>query len=176
MYESTITHPAFDERRWPLRGPRGAVVAVALLSGGFAAYMLWGAIVDQQPFVYGGTVFFDVAGMSAIIAVLGCLMLLVAVQCTIAAFRMVGEGRSMVLGDMFVEAPASAMSKQLVRIPYTELRIKVTEASYTALELRGADNAKIRVATLNFASDAEWQDCLIELRRRLAEIEEARVW
>lgn len=176
MYESTITLPTFDERHWQLRGPRYAVVSIAMIAGGFAAYMLWGATVNDQAFEHGGTVYLDVAGMSAIIAVVGGLMLLVALFCTIAAFRMVTESRAFVLGETYVEAPSTAMSQRIVRIPYADLRLKVTEAGSTAIELRGAGNERIRVATLNFASELHLQDCLEELRRRLAEIGEARVW
>ena len=176
MYESTITLPTFDERHWQLRGPRYAVVSVAMIAGGFAAYMLSGATVNEQVFELGGTVYLDVAGTSAIIAVLRALMLLVALFCTIAAFRMVTEGRAFVLGDNYVEAPATAVSKRIVRIPYADLRLKVTEAGSTAIELREAGDELIRVATLNFASEEQLQECLAELRRRLAVIDEERVW
>ena len=176
MYESSITLPTFEERHWQLRGPRYAVASVAAIAGGFAAYMLWGATVNEQTFDYGGTVYVGVVGTSAIIAVIGGLMLLVALYCTVAAFRMVSAGRSIILGQSYVEAPSTAMSKRIVRIPYAELQLKVTEAGSTAIELRGAGDELIRVATLNFASEAHLQDCLTELRRRLGEIEEARVW
>lgn len=176
MYQSTITLPTFDERHWQLRGPRYAVVSIAMIAGGFAAYMLWGATVNDQAFEHDGTVYVDVAGTSAIIAVLGCLMLLVALFCAIAAFRMVTESRAFVLGETYVEAPSTAVSKRIVRIPYADLRLKVTEAGSTAIELRGAGDELIRVATLNFPSEAELQECLAELRRRLAAIEEERVW
>lgn len=99
MYHSTITLPTFDERRWPLRGPRYAVVSIAAIAGGFAAYMIWGATANDQAFEYGGTVYIDIPGTSAIIAAVGCLMLLVAVYSTIAAVRMVAEGRSLILGE-----------------------------------------------------------------------------
>lgn len=176
MYESTITLPSFDERHWQLRGPRYAVVSIAMIAGGFAAYLLRGATVNEQVFELGGTVYLDVAGTSAIIAVVGALMLLVALFCTIAAFRMVTEGRAFVLGESYVEAPSTAMSKRIERIPYADLRLKVTEAGSTAIELRGAGDELIRVATLNFASELDLQDCLSELRRRLAAVEEAQVW
>ena len=176
MYESTITLPTFDERRWQLRGPRYAVVSIAAIALGFAVYMLWGATVNDQPFEHDGTVYLDVAGTSAIIAVVGCLMLLVAVYCTIAALRMVTELRWIMLGETFVEAPSTAMSKQIVRIPYADLRLTVTEAGSTAIEMRGPGKELIRLGTLNFASEGELQECLRELRRRLAEIEETRVW
>lgn len=176
MYQSTITLPTFDERHWQLRGPRYAVVSIAMIAGGFAAYMLWGATVNEQAFEHDGTIYVDVAGTSAIIAVLGGLMLLVALFCAIAAFRMVTEGRAFVLGESYVEAPSTAVSKRIVRIPYADLRLKVTEAGSTAIELRGAGDELIRVATLNFASEEQLQECLAELRRRLAAIEEARVW
>lgn len=176
MYERTIILPSFEERHWQLRGPRYAVVSVAMIAGGFAAYMLWGATVNEQVFELGGTVYLDVAGTSAIIAVVGALMLLVALFCTIAAFRMVTEGRAFVLGDNYVEAPATAVSKRIVRIPNADLRLKVTEAGSTAIELRGAGDELIRVATLNFASEEQLQECLAELRRRLAAIDEERVW
>lgn len=176
MYHSTITLPTFDERHWQLRGPRYAVVSVAMIAGGFAAYMLWGATVNDQAFEHDGTVYIDIAGTSAIIAIVGGLMLLVALLCTIAAFRMVTENRAFMLSDSYVEAPSTAVSKRIVRIPYADLRLKVTEAGSTAIELRGAGDELIRVATLNFASEEQLQECLAELRRRLAVIEEARVW
>lgn len=68
------------------------------------------------------------------------------------------------------------MSSQIVRIPYSEVRLRVTEAGSTAIEMRGQGKALIRMGTLNFASEAQLQECLLELRRRLAEIEETRVW
>ena len=176
MHQGRITLPTFDERHWQLRGPRYAVVSVAAIAGGLAAYMLWGATVNDKTFEHGGKVYIDVAGTSAIIAVIGCLMLLVAVFCAIAAFRMVTGRRAFVLGETYVEARSTAVSKRIVRIPYADLRIKVTEAGSTAIELRGAGDELIRVATLNFPSEAELQGCLAELRRRLAAIEEARVW
>ena len=138
--------------------------------------MIWGATANDQAFEYGGTVYIDIPGTSAIIAAVGCLMLLVAVYSTIAAVRMVAEGRSLILGEACVEAPSSAMSSQIVRIPYSEVRLRVTEAGSTAIEMRGQGKALIRMGTLNFASEAQLQECLLELRRRLAEIEEARVW
>lgn len=57
-----------------------------------------------------------------------------------------------------------------------DLRLKVTEAGSTAIELRGAGDERIRVATLDFASEERLQECLAELRRRLAAIDEERVW
>ena len=114
MYQGNITLPTFEERHWQLRGPRYAVASVAAIAGGFAAYMLWGATLNDQAFEHGGTVYIDVGGTSAIIAVLGCLMLLVALFCTIAAFRMVTESRAFVLGETYVEAPSTAVSKRIV--------------------------------------------------------------
>lgn len=176
MYQSTITLPTFEERHWQLRGPRYAVVSVAAIAFGFAAYMLWGAAVNDQPFEHDGTVYLEVDGTSAVIAVIGLLMLLVAAWCSVAAVRMVAGTRLITLGKSFVEAPSTAASKQIVRIAYSDIALKVTEAGSTAIEIRGPGKDMIRMGTLNFASEAELQECLRELRRRLAEIEEARVW
>lgn len=168
--------PRFEERRWQLRGPRGAVLSIVAIALGFAGYIFWGASVNDEPLKYDGTVYLDVAATNAVIVVIGCLMLLIAAMSAIAAWRMVMDYRWIVLGDTFVEAPMTAVSKRIVRIPYTELRLKVMEVSSTAVEMRGTGDELIRVATLNFASEEELQECVRELRRRLAELDEARIW
>lgn len=176
MYQATISLPTFEEQRWPLRGPRYAVIATAAIASGFGAYMLWGATSNDQPFVHGGVVYLDVAGSSAVIGVIGLLLVMVALSCAVTAVRMVTSERWMVLGESFVEAPSTAASKEIVRIPYAGLRLTVTQAGSTAIEMRGEAKALIRVGTLNFANDEALQAFLTELRRRLAQVEEAQVW
>lgn len=176
MYQGTISLPTFEEQRWPLRGPRSAVIATAAIAAGFGAYMLWGATANDQPFTHIGVVYLDVAGTSAVIGVIGLLMVLVALYCVVAAVRMVTSERWIVLGESFVEAPSTAVSKEIVRIPYAGLRLTVTQAGSTAIEIRGQGKGLIRMGTLNFASEDALQAFLTELRRRLAQVEEAQVW